>query len=171
METPVGSHRRASFTKTFSDYVLGGPRYVTFHVIPGIPPSTNFPCRFLLETPSRPASTPLLNRFNYLTPPPQVVEDGYEFFAKRQLVTLFSAPNYCGEFDNAGAMMSVDETLLCSFQVGSRSFSVYLRGGTRRLTTAQILKPAEKKAKYPYSNIGRQVTPPRSKGKNKNRVG
>lgn len=48
----------------------------------------------------------------------QVVEDGYEFFAKRQLVTLFSAPNYCGEFDNAGAMMSVDETLLCSFQVG-----------------------------------------------------
>lgn len=28
----------------------------------------------------------------------QVVEDGYEFFAKRQLVTLFSAPNYCGQF-------------------------------------------------------------------------
>ncbi len=47
----------------------------------------------------------------------QVVEDGYEFFAKRQLVTIFSAPNYCGEFDNAGAMMSVDETLMCSFQV------------------------------------------------------
>ncbi|EDN97699.1 serine/threonine protein phosphatase PP1 [Sclerotinia sclerotiorum 1980 UF-70] len=57
----------------------------------------------------------------------QVVEDGYEFFSKRQLVTLFSAPNYCGEFDNAGAMMSVDESLLCSFQ---------------------ILKPAEKKQKY-----------------------
>lgn len=50
----------------------------------------------------------------------QVVEDGYEFFSKRQLVTLFSAPNYCGEFDNAGAMMSVDESLLCSFQVRSR---------------------------------------------------
>ena len=32
-------------------------------------------------------------------------------------MTIFSAPNYCGEFDNAGAMMSVDETLLCSFQV------------------------------------------------------
>lgn len=47
----------------------------------------------------------------------QVVEDGYEFFANRQLVTLFSAPNYCGEFDNAGAMMSVDETLMCSFQI------------------------------------------------------
>lgn len=45
------------------------------------------------------------------------MEDGYEFFSKRQLVTLFSAPNYCGEFDNAGAMMSVDETLMCSFQI------------------------------------------------------
>lgn len=49
----------------------------------------------------------------------KVVEDGYEFFAKRQLVTLFSAPNYCGEFDNAGAMMTVDESLLCSFQVSN----------------------------------------------------
>ncbi|KAK1933361.1 Ser/Thr protein phosphatase family protein [Babesia divergens] len=47
----------------------------------------------------------------------QVVEDGYEFFSKRRLVTLFSAPNYCGEFDNAGAMMSVDKTLMCSFQI------------------------------------------------------
>jgi serine/threonine-protein phosphatase PP1 catalytic subunit len=35
---------------------------------------------------------------------------------------LFSAPNYCGEFDNAGGMMSIDETLMCSFQVSlSRS--------------------------------------------------
>eukprot|EP01083_Nonionella_stella_P046283 123908_1 len=47
----------------------------------------------------------------------QVVEDGYEFFANRELVTVFSAPNYCGEFDNAGAMMTVDDTLMCSFQI------------------------------------------------------
>ncbi|KAG6377563.1 Metallo-dependent phosphatase-like protein [Boletus reticuloceps] len=82
----------------------------------------------------------------------QVVEDGYEFFAKRHLVTLFSAPNYCGEFDNAGAMMSVDETLLCSFQ---------------------ILKPAEKKAKYPYGgmNMGRPVTPPRKQKKGNSKTG
>jgi serine/threonine-protein phosphatase PP1 catalytic subunit len=63
------------------------------------------------------------------------VEDGYEFFAKRQLVTIFSAPNYCGEFDNAGGMMSVDETLMCSFQ---------------------ILKPSEKKAKYQYSGLNQR---------------
>ncbi|KAI4553390.1 hypothetical protein MJG53_016995 [Ovis ammon polii x Ovis aries] len=81
----------------------------------------------------------------------QVVEDGYEFFAKRQLVTLFSAPNYCGEFDNAGAMMSVDETLMCSFQ---------------------ILKPADKnKGKYgQFSGLnpgGRPITPPRNSAKAK----
>ncbi|XP_010674072.1 serine/threonine-protein phosphatase PP1 isozyme 9 [Beta vulgaris subsp. vulgaris] len=47
----------------------------------------------------------------------QVVEDGYEFFAKRRLVTIFSAPNYGGEFDNAGALLSVDEALVCSFEI------------------------------------------------------
>ena len=47
----------------------------------------------------------------------QVVEDGYEFQAGRQLVTIFSAPNYCGEFDNAGAMMLVSADLVCSFKV------------------------------------------------------
>jgi hypothetical protein len=46
-----------------------------------------------------------------------VVEDGYEFFAERRLVTIFSAPNYCGEFDNAGALLSIDESLMCSFQI------------------------------------------------------
>lgn len=47
----------------------------------------------------------------------QVVEDGYEFQADRRLVTVFSAPNYCGEFDNAGGMMVVSEDLMCSFQI------------------------------------------------------
>ena len=72
----------------------------------------------------------------------QVVEDGYEFFADRQLVTIFSAPNYCGEFDNAGAVMAVDESLMCSFR---------------------ILKPAEKQ-KFSFGGTSRPLTPPR-KGK------
>ncbi|KAK6184903.1 hypothetical protein SNE40_007259 [Patella caerulea] len=47
----------------------------------------------------------------------QVVEDGYQFFQKRKLVTLFSAPNYCGEFDNAAAVMIVAQDLTCSFKI------------------------------------------------------
>ena len=47
----------------------------------------------------------------------QVVENGYEFFADKLLVTVFSAPNYCNEFDNAGAMMIIDENLMCSFKI------------------------------------------------------
>ena len=47
----------------------------------------------------------------------QVVEDGYEFFGNRALVTLFSAPNYCDEFDNSSAIMVVGEGLVCSFKV------------------------------------------------------
>ncbi|KAJ7071049.1 phosphoprotein phosphatase PPZ [Mycena amicta] len=46
-----------------------------------------------------------------------VVEDGYEFWNDRTLVTVFSAPNYCGEFDNYGACMSVSDDLLCAFEL------------------------------------------------------
>jgi serine/threonine-protein phosphatase PP1 catalytic subunit len=71
----------------------------------------------------------------------QVVEDGYEFFADRQLVTIFTAPNYCGEFDNAGAIMVVDADLMCSFR---------------------ILKPADK-ANFSFggAGAGRTATPPK----------
>ena len=47
----------------------------------------------------------------------QVVDDGYEFFANRQLITIFSAPNYCGEFDNSAGIMIIDESLTCSLKV------------------------------------------------------
>lgn len=46
-----------------------------------------------------------------------VVEDGYEFFDRRKLVTVFLAPNYCGEFNNYGAVMRVDKSLCCSFEL------------------------------------------------------
>uniref|UniRef100_A0A9I9EJZ3 Uncharacterized protein n=1 Tax=Cucumis melo TaxID=3656 RepID=A0A9I9EJZ3_CUCME len=38
----------------------------------------------------------------------KVAEDGYELFAERQLVTIFSTPNNCGKFD---------EELMCSLQI------------------------------------------------------
>ena len=33
------------------------------------------------------------------------------------VITVFSAPNYCGEFDNAGAIMVVNSDLVCSFKI------------------------------------------------------
>lgn len=47
----------------------------------------------------------------------QVMERGYGFFASRQLVTIFSAPAYCGEFDNDAAVMNIDDRLQCSFVI------------------------------------------------------
>ncbi|XP_048131300.1 serine/threonine-protein phosphatase PP1 isozyme 3-like isoform X2 [Rhodamnia argentea] len=76
----------------------------------------------------------------------QVVEDGYEFFANKQLVTIFSAPNYCGEF-NAGAVMTIDENRLCSFQ---------------------ILSPADKNPKF---SIGGTATAKSTAFTNKVKVG
>jgi len=58
-----------------------------------------------------------INNLDLICRAHQVVEDGYEFQANRKLVTIFSAPNYCGEFDNAGAMMCVGSDLTCSFKI------------------------------------------------------
>lgn len=77
----------------------------------------------------------------------QVVEDGYEFQCDRHLVTIFSAPNYCGEFDNAGALMTVSEDLICSFKIlrppshkakFPELFPDYVPGGIEESTSADI---------------------------------
>ena len=34
-----------------------------------------------------------------------------------KLVTVFSAPNYCNEFDNAGGLLKVAKNLTCSFSI------------------------------------------------------
>uniref|UniRef100_A0A9J2Q935 Serine/threonine-protein phosphatase n=2 Tax=Ascaris TaxID=6251 RepID=A0A9J2Q935_ASCLU len=63
----------------------------------------------------------------------QVVQDGYEFFANRRLVTVFSAPHYCGQFDNAGGTMAVSDDMNCSFQVfrpASKALRMAMQQGT-----------------------------------------
>ena len=39
-------------------------------------------------------------------------------------MTIFSAPHYCGQFDNAAAVMVVDENLQCYFQILRPSLNV-----------------------------------------------
>lgn len=48
----------------------------------------------------------------------QVVPRGFEFpfHPNTTVVTVFSAPDYCGEMGNTAAMLLVDEKLNCSFQ-------------------------------------------------------
>ncbi|ELP88219.1 serine/threonine protein phosphatase PP1 isozyme, putative, partial [Entamoeba invadens IP1] len=47
----------------------------------------------------------------------QVVEEGFEFAFNNKVLTLFSAPNYCNQFNNCGAMMKVSKNLACNFVV------------------------------------------------------
>ncbi|QDS68866.1 serine/threonine protein phosphatase Pzh1 [Venturia effusa] len=81
-----------------------------------------------------------------------VVEDGYEFFSDRILVTVFSAPNYCGEFDNWGAVMSVSAELLCSFELlkplDSSALKSHIKKGRSKRNTMLNSPPA---SQYPQS--------------------
>lgn len=81
-----------------------------------------------------------------------VVEDGYEFFNDRVLVTVFSAPNYCGEFDNWGAVMSVSSELLCSFELlkplDSNALKSHIKKGRNKRNHMLNSPPA---AVYPQS--------------------
>jgi serine/threonine-protein phosphatase PP1 catalytic subunit len=66
----------------------------------------------------RPLETFLrINDLDLLVRAHQAVNDGYEFpYAPRKdAVTVFSAPRYCGEYDNKAAIMQVDEFLCISF--------------------------------------------------------
>ena len=46
------------------------------------------------------------------------LDDGYEFFSKdRKLISIFSAPNYRGEYDNSAGILLIDENLTISFKV------------------------------------------------------
>jgi serine/threonine-protein phosphatase PP1 catalytic subunit len=55
------------------------------------------------------------NKLQLLCRAHQLVSEGYKFFANNKLVTVFSAPNYCGNCGNDGAVMKISENLECSF--------------------------------------------------------
>ncbi|CAD6199199.1 unnamed protein product [Caenorhabditis auriculariae] len=62
----------------------------------------------------------------------QVVQDGYEFFCNRRLVTIFSAPKYCGEFDNSAGVMIVNESLEIRFEIlAPLNRDVYIRARSK----------------------------------------
>jgi serine/threonine-protein phosphatase PP1 catalytic subunit len=82
----------------------------------------------------------------------QAVMEGYEFPFRpdQSLITLFSAPNYCYEFENKGAILHVDARLYCSFvQLDPRTYLVHIpdegqcvRPGTPPRTSGGSYTPA-----------------------------
>uniref|UniRef100_A0A0N4ZNA7 Serine/threonine-protein phosphatase n=1 Tax=Parastrongyloides trichosuri TaxID=131310 RepID=A0A0N4ZNA7_PARTI len=47
----------------------------------------------------------------------QMVQEGFEFFCDKKLVTIFSAPHYTGQFTNNSAVMKISKDLKCSFLI------------------------------------------------------
>jgi len=85
----------------------------------------------------------------------QVVEDGFQFFDGRKLVTIFSAPNYCGEFDNCGATMIVDRHLKCRFRILKPS-KTKKRVVKTELTPYELLKHNSRKIKIMMKLFGKK---------------
>lgn len=57
------------------------------------------------------------NRLQLICRAHQLVPDGYRFFANHKLITVFSAPNYCGNCGNDGVVMKISPNLECSFYI------------------------------------------------------
>lgn len=57
------------------------------------------------------------NEFDLVCRAHQVIRRGSDFpyFPNNSTLTIFSAPNYCGEYDNSGAILEVDRNLNCNF--------------------------------------------------------
>ena len=57
------------------------------------------------------------NDFDLICRAHQCVDYGYDFFSKRKLVTVFTASNYCGSYNNCGAVLCVPKNLNCGLHV------------------------------------------------------
>ena len=58
-------------------------------------------------------------------------------------MTIFSAPNYCGQFDNAAAIMTVHKILMCLFQILKAADGKVSFGGSRPLTPDRNYNPQD----------------------------
>lgn len=88
------------------------------------------------------------NKIDLICRAHQVVEDGYEFFGNRKLVTVFSAPNYCGEFDNNGGMLKVNENLMCSFKILKAKSKAEMKKAKTKFGILNSLTKKKKKKKH-----------------------
>ena len=82
-----------------------------------------------------------MHGFDFVCRAHQMVQDGYEFFANRCLVTVFSASNYCGSCGNSGAVLIVDSDMNADF-------------ATFMPLSVQFMEHPSVSAEYPYYAAG-----------------
>ncbi len=70
----------------------------------------------------------------------QLVMDGFNWSQERNVVTVFSAPNYCYRCGNQAAIMEIDENLKYTLSVHSLMHASHLRRA-RKLTPTSSLAP------------------------------
>lgn len=54
-----------------------------------------------------------MNGLDLLCRSRQVVEEGFEFMFDQRLLSLFSAPNFQGQFNNSAAILAIGSGLKC----------------------------------------------------------
>ena len=75
----------------------------------------------------------------------QLVSEGYKFCANNQMITVFSAPNYCGNCGNDGSVMKVSSDLVCSFIIIKPT-------NEKKESQTELKKQKEFKKKTEYKN-------------------
>jgi serine/threonine-protein phosphatase PP1 catalytic subunit len=79
----------------------------------------------------------LTNSLELLCRAHEVAEEGYEFHFNKRMITIFSAANYTGHFDNSAAVMTVDPSLTCSLTVFEPQRRRSRRSSTTTTTTTR----------------------------------
>ncbi|KAK5969284.1 Serine/threonine-protein phosphatase [Trichostrongylus colubriformis] len=89
----------------------------------------------------------------------EVVRGGHQFMYDRKLVTIFSAPNYCGTDGNAASVMKVSRRLEVSFVTLKPRLDTNRLSEEKRVLLEKLAADAMAKSPDPYSRIPKEKEP------------